>query len=73
MFSQDQDLSEVADEIKLISSEQHRWIKMFSAFPYKDGAPNMRGINNTEWLKIDAATYEACVDPFDYRTTKAAT
>jgi uncharacterized LabA/DUF88 family protein len=71
VFSQDQDLSEVADEIKLISNEQERWIKMFSAFPYRAGAPNMRGINNTEWLRIDQATYEGCVDPFDYRTKKA--
>lgn len=73
VFSQDHDLSEVADEIKLISSEQRRWIKMIPAFPYHAGAPNMRGINHTDWLRIDKATYDSCLDPFDYRAAKATT
>ena len=32
VFSQDQDLSEVAKEVQQISREQNRWIKMASAF-----------------------------------------
>jgi uncharacterized LabA/DUF88 family protein len=68
VFSQDQDLSEVADEVRVIAKEQRRWIKMASAFPFTPAAPNCRGINKTDWVKIDRNTYDACVDPFDYRT-----
>jgi hypothetical protein len=34
LFSQDQDLSEAANEIRTISVEQQRWIKIACAFPY---------------------------------------
>ena len=67
VFSQDQDLSEVADEIRVISREQRRWIKMASAFPDAPGAPNCRGINHADWIRVDKAMYDACVDPYDYR------
>ena len=67
IFSQDQDLSEVADEVKKISEVQRRWIKVASAFPISPTAENRRGINNTEWVKIDRATYDACLDKTDYR------
>ena len=67
VFSQDQDLSEVADEIRLISREQHRWIKMACAFPYAPGCANERGINNTDWVRIERAAYDACIDLYDYR------
>src|SRR3990172_12951939 len=33
LFSQDQDLSEVAREIRVIAREQRRWIKLACAFP----------------------------------------
>jgi uncharacterized LabA/DUF88 family protein len=69
LFSQDQDFSEVADEIKTIAGEQDRWIKVASAFPVSLSAKNARGINNTEWIPIDRATYDACIDPRDYRGT----
>lgn len=64
IFSQDQDLSEAADEIRKIAREQRRWIRIASAFPK---GSNSRGINKTDWLQIDRPTYEACIDPFDYR------
>jgi uncharacterized LabA/DUF88 family protein len=67
VFSQDQDLSEVADEVRLISREQRRWIKMACAFPHVAGCLNERGINGTDWIRIDRATYDTCIDPFDYR------
>lgn len=67
LFSQDQDLSEVADEVRKISSLQKRWIKVVSAFPISPTAVNRRGINNTEWFKIDRAVYDACLDLNDYR------
>lgn len=65
IFSQDQDLSEVASEVKQIAREQQRWIKIASAFPVAAGT-NPRGINGTDWISIDRATYDSCVDPFDY-------
>ncbi len=67
VFSQDQDLSEVADEVKRISIEQNRWIKIASTFPLSPLSLNRRGINGTEWVVIDRATYDACLDSNDYR------
>lgn len=67
VLSQDQDLSEVADELKIIAGEQNRWIKIASAFPYSPTVKNTRGINNTEWVRIDRAMYDACLDPKEYR------
>jgi hypothetical protein len=67
IFSQDQDLSEVADEIRKISSREDRWIKIASAFPIGPTSRNRRGINGTDWIKIDRKTYDACIDSRDYR------
>ena len=65
-FSQDRDFSEVAKEIRRISREQDRWIKMASAFPLHPTAPR-RGVEGTDWIGIDRSTYDACIDPRDYR------
>jgi uncharacterized LabA/DUF88 family protein len=67
IFSQDQDLAEVASEIRTIAHEQGRWIKIACAFPDSPAADNRRGINNTDWLRIDRAMYDSCIDPRDYR------
>lgn len=67
IFSQDQDLSEVAVEIRRIAARQKRWIKIASAFPLSPASVNKRGINRTDWIKIDKALYDSCVDPGDYR------
>jgi len=67
IFSQDQDLSEVADEVRLIAREQGRWIKLASAFPFSPTTLNPRGINKTDWLRIDRAIYDRCLDPRNYR------
>ncbi len=67
IFSQDQDLSEVADEVRVIAREQGRWIKLASAFPFSPTTTNSRGINGTDWLRIYRATYDQCLDPRDYR------
>ena len=71
IFSQDQDLSEVADEVKAISIQQARWIKVACAFPISPTTGNRRGINSTDWITIDRATYDACLDPNDYRLKKS--
>ena len=72
IFSQDQDLSEVAEEIRVIALEQNRWIKIASAFPFT-ASPKIRGIAKTDWIKIDKPNYDLCIDPQDYRPKKPPT
>lgn len=67
IFSQDQDLSEVADEVRAISVQQDRWIKIACAFPASPTYDNTRGINRTDWIRIDRTTYDSCLDSRDYR------
>ena len=67
ILSQDQDLSEVAVEIRAIAREQDRWIKIASAFPWSATSRNRRGIDMTDWIRIDRALYETCLDRRDYR------
>ncbi len=69
VFSQDQDLSEVADEVRTIAQEQNRWIKMASVFPISPTYKNTRGINKTDWIKIDRSMYDCCIDSNDYRVS----
>lgn len=67
IISQDQDLIEAADEVRRIARDQKRWIKVASAFPDSSNRHNRRGIDRTDWVRIDRATYDACLDPRDYR------
>ncbi len=67
IFSQDQDLSEVVDEVRTIAIAQNRWIKVACAFPLSPASRNKRGINKTDWIKIDRTLYDTCIDPRDYR------
>jgi len=70
IFSQDQDLSEVADEVRVIAREQNRWIKVASAFPVSPEVEKPRGINKTDWIRVDRAMYDSCLDPRDYRSVR---
>jgi len=70
IFSQDQDLAEVVSEVKKISIEQDRWIKIVSAFPFGPSSSSKRGINGVDWIKVSQAEYDACLDPYDYRPTE---
>lgn len=67
VFSQDQDLSEVADEIRVIAKQQDRWIRIACAYPLSPTSANKRGINGSQWIKIDRGLYDACIDRKDYR------
>lgn len=68
IFSQDQDLSEAADEIRDIAKMQKRFIKVASAFPKNPHRKHLRrGINKTDWIPFDKAFYDSCIDPKDYR------
>lgn len=68
IFSQDQDMSEVVDEIKKIARLQKRWIKVACAFPISPTADNRRGINGADWIPFDSTLYNSCIDPRDYRS-----
>ena len=70
VFSQDQDLSEVAKEIRVIAREQKRWLRIACAYPMSPTTRNKRGIDCTDWIQIDRDTYNACIDPRDYRAKK---
>lgn len=67
IFSQDQDLSEVAAEIRAIARDHGRWIKVACAFPVSPKTRNRRGIDKADWIRIDQATYNACLDHRRYR------
>lgn len=67
VLSQDQDLSEVAREIRTIATEQDRWIKIACAFPFSPTTLNRRGINGTDWIHITRELYDRCLDRRDYR------
>ena len=70
VFCQDQDLSEVAEEVRTIAREQDRWLKIACAYPISPTSRNRRGINKTDWITIDRAIYDSCLDPRDYRPAK---
>lgn len=69
-FSQDQDFSEVANDLRRIAREQNRWIKMASAYPVSWRTNNDRGINDTDWIPFDEDMYGTCLDPNDYVTPR---
>ncbi|QQS03283.1 MAG: NYN domain-containing protein [Fibrobacterota bacterium] len=73
VFSQDQDFAEVADEIRAVAREQDRWIKIASAYPYSSASRTFRGIDRTDWIQIERATYDSCLDPRDYRPRRRVT
>jgi len=67
IFSQDQDLSEAADEIRNISRERNIYAEIASAFPENCDPAYRRGINKTTWHTISKSEYDSCLDPIDYR------
>lgn len=67
IFSQDQDLAEVAEDVREIARAHERWIKVASAFPVGPNATTGRGIDKTDWIGMDRTFYDACLDPKDYR------
>ena len=70
VFSQDQNLSEVAEEIRVIAKEQRRWIKVASAFPHGPATRNRRGINKTDWIRIDRRSTISAWNRQDYRVKR---
>lgn len=72
VFSQEQDLSEVADEIRSIAQDRRRWIKIACAFPVSPTCTNRRGIDRTDWIRLDRVTYDLALDKRDYRPGQAS-
>lgn len=70
IFSQDQDLKEVVEEIEAIAREQERWIGVACAFPFGPNASYKRGIDKTDWFRMDEEFYNKCLDPRDYRPAR---
>ena len=67
IFSQDQDLAEVASEIRDIVRSTNRWLKIASAYPNSPTATSHRGIDRTDWIVLDRSLYDSCLDLRDYR------
>lgn len=67
IFSQDQDLSEAVQDVLRLSARDNRWIKIACAYPFSPAIAKPRGINGTDWIPLDRAFYEECLDPNDYR------
>lgn len=70
ILSQDQDLTEAVEEVKIIGNKDNRWIKVACAYPVSPTIRNGRGIDKTDWINITRAMYDACIDLRDYRPKK---
>lgn len=70
ILSQDQDLTEAVEDVKLVARDQHRTVRVACAFPYSPTTRNRRGIDRTDWVRIERKLYDACVDERDYRPKK---
>jgi len=70
ILSQDQDLTEAVEDVKLVARQQDRWIRLACAFPASPTSRNRRGIDKTDWIKIERKLCDACIDTRDYRPKK---
>jgi len=73
VFGQDQDLQEILQEVRDISQEENCWIKVVSAFPFGPSASSKRGIDKTQWVKIEREIYDKRMDEHDCRPEKFKT
>ena len=62
ILSQDQDFSEVVDEVKAAARLQDRWIQVVSAFPHSDHSNNPRGIAGTMPVHISGSLFSDALD-----------
>lgn len=67
ILSQDQDLTEAVEDVKLIGRAQGRWVRIACAFPFSPTSRYRRGIEKTDWIRIDRKLYDTCIDRRDYR------
>lgn len=67
LVTKDKSLSVLAQNIRQISYDNKRWIKVVNAFPYikpEAGVVNNHhvGIDKTDWLHLDRDFYDRCVE-----------
>jgi uncharacterized LabA/DUF88 family protein len=72
IFSQDQDFSEVAAEVKAIARDQNRWIQVVSAYPNSEQSTNQIGVLGARHLPLSFGLYERCLDTSENRKMKFA-
>ena len=70
IYSQDQDLKEVVSDVREIAETVGRSIALACAFPSGPSATSRRGIDKTDWVRIEQADYDQCLDPRDYRPSR---
>ena len=68
IVSQDRDFVPAIRLAKEIAKDQNRQLVFESHFVVGTGSDSDRGIPGTTWKPIDKTTYDACLDPCDYRT-----
>jgi hypothetical protein len=67
ILSQDQDLTEAVEDVKLLARQRNWWVRMACAFPSSPTSHNRRGIDKTDWIPIERKLYDTCIDKRDYR------
>ena len=68
IVSQDSDLAPAVRMAKDFARDQGRWVNFESAYPDALTARKpRRGIDGTQWVVIDRAMYDSCLDTVDYR------
>ena len=70
IVSQDSDFGPAVRLSKAIAQSQNRRLVYESYFPVGPGSTSRRGVPGTVWYHIDQATYDACIDPRDYRSNR---
>lgn len=67
IVSQDTDFAPAVELARQVGTGQGRKLYFASAFPLGPGTTYTRGIPGATWIPIDQTTYDACLDPRDYR------
>lgn len=70
LFSQDQDFSELASELKTLAREQGRWIEIVSVFPWAENLAPSQGIIGTRPILIDKETLRGALDTAENRALR---
>jgi len=67
IFSQDQDLTEVIQDLKMLRGRYGRSLLIANAYPQQPPRRSAPGIKGAEvFLRFDAAMYGRCLDPVNY-------